>query len=358
MGYFDSILQGATPATRDIMNAGYENYQQGANSARDARIAELEAELASIREQRKAFDDEAEMGKYKFLYDADPSTYTNYRQNMRSAEQTEKIRKATEDATKASELKSALNRNTLELENALIDQQAADAALGRVQGGSDTAAIEQAKFAKKRADTAVNRLQRERKELSDQMARRLGISVSDVETDEKKVVKNDEPKPAGSSSGEDAYYKERNDKVAEINGKLDQLDIDFTPNAKNKMEAGTKEPKVYEALRDLAIWRGWVEASDLGTSEKESLKTRIAKAEQTVRKFKDEQPEKLTPEQVKAAYQKEVDGKNPTQVKALGIDKIDKMLKAGVKWKFTTKDGRTITLESIAKDLRGGTISK
>lgn len=350
--YFDAILPQSTAV--DILNTAND----AARSDRSARIAELERELAEIRKQKAQFSEEGEMGKYKFLYDADPSTYTNYMQNLRSAEQTEKIRKATEDATKASELKSALNRNTLELENALIDQQAADAALGRVQGGSDNAAIEQAEFAKKRADTAVNRLQRERKELSRQMAERLGISVSDVETDEKKVVKNDEPKPAGSSSGEDAYYKERNDKVAEINGKLDQLDIDFTPNAKNKMEAGTKEPKVNKALRDLAIWRGWVEASDLGTSEKENLKTRIAKAEQTVRKFKDDQPEKLTPEQVKAAYQKEVDGKNPTQVKALGIDKIDKMLKAGVKWKFTTKDGRTHTLESVADELRGGKISK
>lgn len=358
MGYFDSILQGATPATRDIMNAGYGNYRQGANSARDARIAELEAELASIREQRKAFDDEAEMGKYKFLYDADPSAYTNYRQNMRSAEQTEKIRKATEDATKASELKSALNRNTLELENALIDQQAADAALERVQEGSDTAAIEQAKFAKKRADTAVNRLQRERKELSDQMARRLGISVSDVETDEKKVVKNDEPKPAGSYSGEDAVYKERNDEVTKINGNLDRIPGNFAINPKKAVEPGTKAPKVNEALKNLASWREWVKASDLGPNEKEKLYTRIDDAEQTVKKYMDEQPEKLTPEQVKAAYQKEVDGKNPTQVKALGIDKIDRMLKAGVKWKFTTKDGRTHTLESVADELRGGKISK
>lgn len=354
MGYFDSILQGANPATREVMNTGYANYQQGANDSRNARIAELEAELASIREQRKAFDTEAEMGKYKFLYDADPSTYTNYRQSMRSAEQTEKIRKATEDATKASELKNAINNNTIALEAALIDQEAADAAWKRVQGSGNTEAIENAKFAKKRADGAVNRLDRERKELSRQMAERLGISVPEVETEELKSFKRE--------FGGDDSYKERNDELKQINGWLDRVKTEFEVDNMS-MEPGEKEPKVNDGMTKVAQYRGWVEKSDLSTDEKEKLMTRLAEAEKAIKDFarpaaKGGKGEKLTPEQVKANYQKEVDGKNPTQVKSLGIDKIDKMLKAGVQWKFVTKDGRTITLQGIADELRGGKISK
>lgn len=346
--YFDAILPQSTAV--DILNTAND----AARSDRSARIAELERELAEIRKQKAQFSEEGEMGKYKFLYDADPSTYTNYRQNLRSAAATEKIQKATEDSTKASELKSALNRNTLELENALIDQQAADAALARVQGGSDNAAIEQAEFAKKRADTAVNRLQRERKELSRQMAERLGISVSDVETDEKKGLKNE--------FGGDDSYQERNDELKRINGWLDRVKTEFEVDNMS-MEPGEKAPKVNDGMTKVAQYRGWVEKSDLSTDEKEKLMTRLAEAEKAIKDFarpaaKGGKGEKLTPEQVKAALQKEVDGKNLTQVRDFGLDKIDKMLKAGVKWKFTTRDGRTHTLESVADELRGGKISK
>lgn len=159
MAYFDSILPKTTGT--EILSMANESANASARDARSARIAELENELAEIRKQRASLDTEAEMGKYKFQYESDPSTYTTLMQNRRTAAQTEKIRKATEDATKLSNLQSQWKQNGIDMEVNKFDLASAQNEFNTAKGNNDKTGMETALLRIKQAQAKENRLKRE-----------------------------------------------------------------------------------------------------------------------------------------------------------------------------------------------------
>lgn len=179
MAYFDSILPKSTGT--EILGMANQSADASARDARSARIAELEARLAEIAKERKAFDMEAEMGKYKFQYDADPSTYMGYKQNLRTAEQTEKIRKATEDATKMSNLQSQWKQNGIDMEVANYDLAAAQNEFNVAKGNNDAAGMQSALLKVKQAQAKKNRLTKENDILRSKLFKDL--NVTDVKDD-------------------------------------------------------------------------------------------------------------------------------------------------------------------------------
>ncbi len=179
MAYFDSILPKSTGT--EILGMANQSADASARDARSARIAELEARLSEIAKERKAFDMEAEMGKYKFQYDADPSTYMSYKQNLRTAEQTEKIRKATEDATKMSNLQSQWKQNGIDMEVANYDLASAQNEFNVAKGNNDAAGMQSALLKVKQAQAKKNRLTKENDVIRSKLFKDL--NVNDVKDD-------------------------------------------------------------------------------------------------------------------------------------------------------------------------------
>ena len=143
MSYFDSILPPGPGL--DILNMAKERRDASLRSDRSARITELEAELAEIRKQKAALDVEADMGKYKFQYEADPSTYTNVMQSRRNADETRRIREANEKATAKSQDQSALKELGTGMFTAYYAIQAAENALKEAIESGNPVAIRNAK---------------------------------------------------------------------------------------------------------------------------------------------------------------------------------------------------------------------
>lgn len=148
-----------------------------------ARIAEIEKRLAEIAEEKKKYSLEEDMGKYKFLYEGDPSTLTSYKQNMRNAAQTEKIRKATEDATKASNLQSQWKQNGIDMELANYDLASAQNEYKTAQGNNDAAAMQNALLKMKQANAKKNRLSRENEILRSKLFKDINLGETKDETD-------------------------------------------------------------------------------------------------------------------------------------------------------------------------------
>lgn len=148
-----------------------------------ARIAEIEKRLAEIAEEKKKYSLEEDMGKYKFLYEGDPSTLTSYKQNMRNAAQTEKIRKATEDATKASNLQSQWKQNGIDMELANYDLASAQNEYKTAQGNNDAAAMQNALLKMKQANAKKNRLSRENEILRSKLFKDINVGETKDETD-------------------------------------------------------------------------------------------------------------------------------------------------------------------------------
>lgn len=173
MGYIDSIMpmQGAGAK---VMSMAYDNADAADDVSVNARIAELEQELADIRRRRAGRDTEAEMAKYKFQFEGDPSSYMNYKQGLRTNAATENIRKATEAATKASQLQADWKQNAIELDEWQMKQNAAKLAYEDALAKNDEIALKKAQADIENADRGYARAQREQAYLRSKMRTAVG----------------------------------------------------------------------------------------------------------------------------------------------------------------------------------------
>ena len=148
------------------------------------RIAQLEARLAEIAKERKAFDTEEEMGKYKFQYEGDPSTYINVKQNKRTAEATENIRKSNEKATENANLKTiweGLNNKHDELywQNAAYKQ-----AFKKAKESNDANGMEEALLGIKRTQAGLNKNDRQMEQVRGRLMKGIGMDEPDVKEED------------------------------------------------------------------------------------------------------------------------------------------------------------------------------
>lgn len=142
-----------------------------------AKIEQITRRLAEIREEKKALDPEREMAEYKYLYEADPSSYMNLMHNRKTAEQTEQIRKGSEEATRQANLQSAYKENSNGLMVAQYDlAEARNQLQAAYADGSDPNAIARARNAYNRAEANYNRLARENEVLRGRVMKSLGMA--------------------------------------------------------------------------------------------------------------------------------------------------------------------------------------
>lgn len=147
---------------------------------KSTRIAEIQRRLDEIKREKEKYDVEEKMGEYKFLYDADPSTYTTYKQNMRSNEQTNAIRKASEDATKASQAQTAWRQLLIDEETAKYEKMDAENKVRAAQQSGDAAAYRDAKVGLSRINAKMNRLAKDKDEYRNKFAEMLGVSREEI----------------------------------------------------------------------------------------------------------------------------------------------------------------------------------
>lgn len=325
MAYLDSIMPGSRVQQVSAMGAAVKEYND-----RDARIAELEKELAEIREQKKSLDVESEMGKYKFQYDADPSTYTTYKQNLRTAEQTEKIRKATEDATKQSNAKNQWNSLSDKREAAEWALRAAESNFEEADRNGNVDAMNKAKDEIERYTKAVRKLDNQMEALRDKFLKDLDIDAGDggpvnLTGYEKKIGSAKELESINKEIVrlENLLNKDRQknyprEEIRNVAKDADESIPKLRDIVENSNVSDVKKAELYRKLEELNTkandWRG------------------TGKRKPTVR---------LTPEDIEANARKAVfneDGtmKNPAQLAKHGAAKLRKWQKA---YGWDLKDG-------------------
>ena len=147
---------------------------------KSTRIAEIQRRLDEIKREKAKYDMEGKMGEYKFLYDADPSTYMTHQQNLRSNEQTNAIRKASEDATKASQAQTAWRQLLIDEETAKYDAQAAQNRVNEAKQSGNAQAYSEAMTELSRINAKINRLNRDKDEYRNRFAEMLGVSREEM----------------------------------------------------------------------------------------------------------------------------------------------------------------------------------
>lgn len=147
---------------------------------KSTRIAEIQRRLDEIKREKEKYDMESKMGEYKFLYDADPSAYMSHQQNIRSNEQTDAIRKASEDATKASQAQTAWRQLLIDEETAKYDAQAAQNRVNEAKQSGNAQAYSDAMTELSRINAKINRLNRDKDEYRNRFAEMLGVSREEM----------------------------------------------------------------------------------------------------------------------------------------------------------------------------------
>lgn len=316
--YFDAILPQSTGV--DILNTAND----AARSDRSARIAELERELAEIRKQKAQFSEEGEMGKYKFLYDADPSAYMNYRQSMRNAEQTEKIRKATEDATKASNLQQLWKQNNIDIETTKLSLEAAQQAYDQAKADNNQVGMDNADLEKRRQQGILNRLDKQQKQLSSQLFKDFDFG-EDVET-----VGNGSAAANNNNLDKDKAAADEMDRVSRRIGdlqalvKTDNMNIDQTEKEENVRVWSKELDELEKAVKD----------SPLSENNKTPYLNKIRDTREAIREYAkpgNKGGQTVKPDEVaeakKAVYNDDGSMKNRTKLEALGSAKLRKYAK-------------------------------
>lgn len=252
---------------------------------KSTRIAEIQRRLDEIKREKEKYDVEEKMGEYKFIYDADPSTYTTYKQNLRSNEQTNAIRKASEDATKASQAQTAWRQLLIDEEQAKYDRQAQQNKATEAKRSGNSAAYSEAMTELSRLNAKMNRLNRDKAEYRNRFAEMLGLSKEDI----------------GAKEGD--WNKEGDDDLK----KLQQLEtmrngMYTNINDLRQRQTAITEKQKADLLKkhnnNLADYRNqWSSMRGMFSPEvQKAVDEELTKYEDAVPKFKKSQPTKMTQE--------------------------------------------------------------
>lgn len=342
MGYIDTLIERMNDDTYSWKNVGEPGFRSGlgveqqvsdeltgANGfanmpgGKAERIAQIRKRLAEIEDEKRKYDVEDAIGRYKFLYDNDPSVLTNYRNQRRTERMNADMRKATEAATRDSNLQTAWKQNGIDLEVAKYDLAAAQNAYNDAKGNSDVSAMTRAFTDLNRAKARFDRVSRENETLRGRMMKTLGI--------EQGIEHEDETDANNVGEGPDL----KNDVAAAeaiktLDGTLNLLDKEIFVDNVN-IDKSVKIANVRKWLADIEKAKKDVDSSPLSTDQKNERKAKIADMEKKVRDYakpsgKGGQSTILTKED----YQKEIAGKNDIELSTLGYKYLKAAKAAGV----------------------------
>lgn len=300
----------------------------GANGFDDSkaqRIAEIKKRLAEIAEEKKKYNQEEEIGKYKFLYDNDPSVLMNYKQNIRNAEATEKIRKATEDATKASNAQSAWKQNAIDLEAAKYDLAAAKDAYKFANSNGDENGMRKAALDMQRAQAKLNRTNAEQTQLRNKFAKQL--ELTDIAED--KALDDVSSVQTGIDLEGDIS---RVNKIKKLKGESTRLGKDYEKPG-YAIPKSERNAKYQKGVAEVSKFENDVKNSDLDENTKQDLLTSLDELKRKVEKWKpgSKAPGRPNVVQTKEDFEKALNGLNPTQKIGKGVKWLGAAKAAGVK---------------------------
>ena len=326
---YTNRMSRTTDSYRELMDEAenaYVNASEENDKAVDARIAQLDRQIAEIEEKLKDYSVEEAMGKYKFLWEGDPSTLATYRQGKRNAEQTESIRKTTEDASKASTLQQAWKQNGIDLEVARYDVAAAQNAYNEAHANNDEDGMRRADVELDRARAKLNRVNRENDILRGKLMDSLGISVED--SDELETVGNKGENEDGNQGGKLNDDLAKAEAIKTLDGNIDAISSQFDVDNMD-IDKKQKRDMVTTGLSDVKAAMKQVENSSLSRDQKNARLTKLRELEKKIRKFakpvnKGGQGTKVTVDD----YQKALDG----------MSSIGQLVKKGYNWLVAAKN--------------------
>lgn len=314
MAYIDYIIPKESMSGK-ILGTANDMKAKEVSSDRSARIAELEAELADIRKRRQNLDIEGEMGRYKFQFDADPSTYMNYKQNKRNAAQTEAIRKATEEATKASNAQTAWRQLLIDEETEKYKKIDAEDRAKKALAAGDMDAYTEAMKQAKRSEATLARYDRDKNQYRSKFGKLLGLDTGD------EVV---------------ADYDAENDpnvvnlkKFNEIASGIDKELVNLRQRV-TSMTDRDKKAIIENANNVLAEYRN-TDVSFLNDAQKAAWEKKLAEFEDAIPTFKKNQGTTMTQKKFAKLGIKELKARGLAQLKkdrnaGLTNDYLDKVI--------------------------------
>ena len=288
-----------------------------------AKIEQITRRLAEIREEKKALDTEKEMAEYKYLYEADPSSYMNLMHNRKTSEQTEQIRKGSEEATRQANLQSAYKENSNGLMVAQYDlAEARNQLQAAYADGTDPNAIARARNAFNRAQANYNKLAKENEVLRGRVMKSLGM-VEEKPGEAPEAPQEADEEHLKAISGANAYQ--------EAKGILDTMQ-DIKADNMNVSKAEKKQ-KLEKMYADLERAKALYDSGKFGPQAKAEMEKLIAATEEKIRNYgkpvsKGGQPVNPTKED----YQKALDGMtNAAMAARMGKAWLDNAEKSGAK---------------------------
>lgn len=257
MSYFDTLVKQANGKTTAPQNDGFVDptmarVMRDSMVSRDyqftdddeARLREIDAEIAKYKQELDSYDTESEMGKYKFVWEGDPSTYTTVQQNKRNAEETRKIREASEAATKASNAQTAWKQLALNMEDEKYKLASAQNRANEARATGNRSAYVEAMTDVKRSEAALTRFQREQAEYRKKFANMLGVALEDDTKAQDVAYK---PEDDENVKGIDAYEQ--------LKANLDNSTKSLLRIRPNKMSKQEKAKIIKDAKNNLANFR-------------------------------------------------------------------------------------------------------
>lgn len=321
MSYFDSLVKLANgkaavdpnlpsikpglvdPTMAEVMRDDMVGKQWRYTDAAEDRIRELDAEIAKYKQELASYDTESEMGKYKFVWDGDPSTYTTVQQNKRNAEETRKIREASEAATKASNAQTAWKQLVLNMEDEKYKLASAQNRANEARATGNRSAYIEAMNDVKRSEAALTRFQREQAEYRKKFASMLGVALEDDTKAQDVAYK---PEDDDNVKGIDAYEQ--------LKANLDKGKTDLR-NRPNKMSKQEKNKLIKNAKNNLANFRQTAEGLKfLNPQTRSDLDKMLTEYEDSIPKFSKSQSTVMT--------QEEFGKKTYAQLVAMGLKQL------------------------------------
>ena len=304
MSYFDSLVKLANgkaavdpnlpsikpglvdPTMAEVMRDDMVGKQWRYTGAAEDRIRELDEEIAKYKQELASYDTESEMGKYKFVWEGDPSTYTTVQQNKRNSEETRKIREASEAATKASNAQTAWKQLVLNMEDEKYKLASAQNRANEARATGNRSAYVEAMNDVKRSEAALTRFQREQAEYRKKFADLLGVALED-DTKPQDVAYNAEGDD--NVKGIDTYEQLKAD--------LDKGKTDLR-NRPKKMSKQEKSKIIKNANNNLANYRQTASGlTFLNPQTRSELDKMLTEYEDSIPKFNKNQGTVMTPEE-------------------------------------------------------------
>ena len=279
------------------------------------RIEEISRRLDEIAKEKKAIDTERAMAEYKYLYDADPGAYMNLMHNRKTAEQTEQIRKGTEEATRQSNLQSAYKANNDGLLAARYSLADAENAYRQAIASGNPEAAEAAKVKMDRERAMFNKYAKENEILRNKVMQAFGLAQ------EAPAVAQEGASGAENASGEDIAHQEAmkglkayQDALGDIKVLSGRIKVDNMPKDKN-----LKAKQVKEWGDEIARLQQVVNGANVGAQQKSDAIAALDQLSGQLRNFskpasKGGQVVKMTRED----YERAVAGKTPGQISLKG----------------------------------------